>query len=46
MFCSTADISDDFVLLALVGSAINLASALRDLIAGVETKFNSSLDIN
>jgi hypothetical protein len=45
MFRNTAEVSVGINLFALVGSEINSASSPRVLIAGVETKFNSSLEI-
>jgi len=45
MFRKMAEISEGIKLLALVGSAIKPASSPLVPIAGVETRFNSSLDI-
>jgi hypothetical protein len=45
MFRRIADLSEGIKLLALVGSAIKPASSPLVPIAGVETRFNSSLDI-
>ena len=45
IFRKTAETSEGFKSLALVGSVISSSSSPRDLIAEVETKFNSSLEI-